>query len=63
MMELPNKPHLLPREVQSFMGISRGTLYRWLKDGIIPARRLGGSYRIPRQELLEWYQAQAVKPR
>lgn len=62
MSELPNKPNLLPREIQTFLDISRATLYRWLKDGKIPAKQIGDSYRIPRQEFLNWYQNRTVKP-
>ncbi len=55
MTNLPNKTHLLPREVQGFLNISRATLYRYLKDGIIPSVRVGEMYRVPREEFMEWY--------
>jgi len=58
-MELPNKPHLLPHEVQAFLGISRTTLYKWLEEGVIPYRKIGGKlYRIPRNEFIAWYEKQ-----
>ena len=50
---LPNKAHLLPREVQAFLGISRSTLYRYLEAGIIPSVRMGDLYRIPRDEFMK----------
>ncbi len=55
MTDLPNKAHLLPREVQDFLRLSRATIYRYLKDGIIPSVKLGEMYRIPHEEFIEWY--------
>lgn len=52
---LPNKAHLLPREVEDFLGISRATLYRHLKNGVIPAVKIGILYRIPRDEFMKKY--------
>ena len=53
-MNLPDKPHLLPREVQVFLRLSRATVYRYLKLGIIPSIRIGKLYRIPHNEFLEY---------
>jgi excisionase family DNA binding protein len=61
MTDLPNKPHLLPHEIQSFLGLSRSTLYRYLQRGIIPAKQIGDAYRIPRDKFLEWYDKQWKK--
>ena len=58
MAYLPDKAHLLPHEVKKFLGISRTTLYRYLKDGIIPSVRIGDMYRIPREDLVKWYESQ-----
>ena len=65
-MNLPNKAHFLPHEVKAFLGISRSTLYRYLRTGIIPSVRVKGLpgspwrglYRIPREEFLKWYESQ-----
>ncbi len=54
MSVLPDKPHLLPREVKVFLRLSRATVYRYLKVGIIPSIRIGKLYRIPRAEFLQY---------
>lgn len=63
MNELPNRPHLFPREVQRFLEIGHSTLYRWLKNGTIPAKKVGDIYRIPRAEFIAWYNSKdSVQP-
>lgn len=56
--QLPNKPHLLPREIMAFLCFSRATVYRYLKNGVIPSKHIGQDYRIPRAEFLIWYESQ-----
>lgn len=55
--ELPNKPHLLPREIMAFLCFSRATVYRYLQKGEIPSKQFGQDYRIPRAEFLIWYES------
>jgi len=46
--------HLSIDQVADLLGISRGTVYKWLKDGSIPGYRIGtgvGTWLILRDEL------------
>jgi PTS system nitrogen regulatory IIA component len=44
---------LTVREVAAYLRISRVTAWRWCHEGIIPAFRIGRSWRIRRDELLK----------
>ncbi len=46
--------------VSRLLGVSGKTVYRWVKDGRLPAYRLGQQLRFNRSELLEWATAQRV---
>jgi len=41
-------PYLTPLEFAKRFRISRKTVYRLLKRGVIPAKRVGRQWRIPR---------------
>lgn len=58
MSELPNRDNLFPREVAKFLRISLTTIYDMLQEGSVPAKRIGGQWRIPRKEFLDWYERQ-----
>lgn len=47
-------------DVAELLGVSGKTVYRWVKDGRLPAYRLGQQLRFNRSELLEWATAQRV---
>jgi excisionase family DNA binding protein len=55
----PSKGHSLQnelltvREVAAYLRISRVTAWRWCQQGVIPAFRIGRSWRIRRDDLLE----------
>jgi PTS system nitrogen regulatory IIA component len=51
---------LTVREVAKLLNVSEKTIYRWIKDGSIPAYRLHDQYRFHRAELLEWSTANKV---
>lgn len=42
------------REAAELIGISRGKVYELIKDGEIPAIRIGQKMTIPRQAVLDW---------
>jgi PTS system nitrogen regulatory IIA component len=42
------------REVAELLNVSEKTVYRWLKQGKLPAYRVNEQYRFNRAELLEW---------
>ena len=41
-------------EITYFFGIHRSSIYRWIKDGTMPARKVGSVWRIPREEFEDW---------
>ena len=41
------------QEVADYFRVSRVTVWRWCKEGIIPAFRIGRSWRIRRDKLVE----------
>lgn len=47
-------------DVSKLLGVSGKTVYRWVKEGKLPAYRLGQQLRFNRAELLEWATAQRV---
>ena len=47
-------------DVADLLGVSAKTVYRWVKDGRLPAYRLGQQFRFNRSELLEWATTQRV---
>jgi PTS system nitrogen regulatory IIA component len=42
------------RDVASLLNVSEQTVYRWVKNGTLPAHRLGDQFRFNRVELQEW---------
>lgn len=42
------------RDAARFLGVSEKTIYRWIKDGVLPAYRVNEQYRFNQTELLEW---------
>jgi PTS system nitrogen regulatory IIA component len=42
------------REAARLLGVSEKTIYRWIKDGRLPAYRINEQHRFNRAELLEW---------
>lgn len=51
---------LLVRDAARLLNVSEKTIYRWIKQGSIPAYRLNEQYRFNRAELLEWATANRV---
>ncbi len=51
---------LTVRDVAGLLNVSEKTVYRWIKDGGIPAYRINDQYRFNRAELLEWATAKKV---
>lgn len=41
-----------PEQVADWLLVTPDTVYRWLREGRLPALRLGRVYRIPRAEVL-----------
>lgn len=41
-------------EVSEYLRLGESTVYRLAKDGKMPARKVGGSWRFSRKSLNEW---------
>ena len=56
---------LSPAEVARRLGVHRGSVYRWIGDGELPALRLGqdGPLRVRGDALEEWLQQHPAAPR
>lgn len=53
MIGLPDKDLFRPDEVVAYLGISRASFYRWVKEGKIRAVKIGGKLiRITRYEVI-----------
>jgi PTS system nitrogen regulatory IIA component len=48
------------RESASLLNVSEKTVYRWIKQGLLPAYLLNDQYRLNRAELLEWATARRM---
>lgn len=51
---------LLVKDAARLLDVSEKTIYRWIKQGSIPAYRLNDHYRFNRAELLEWATARRI---
>jgi len=55
---------LRPTEAAEVLGLSRSTVYRLLKDGVLPSVSLGRrGVRVPVDRLYEWVKGLAVETR
>jgi excisionase family DNA binding protein len=52
--ELPLKDVMTPREAAHYLSIHVRTLYRLVKNGEIPGRKVGGSWRFKKDTLDGW---------
>lgn len=43
---------LTPEQVAEWLQIHAGTVYRWIREGKLPALQVGRVYRIPREDVL-----------
>jgi PTS system nitrogen regulatory IIA component len=49
------------RDLTRLLNVAESTVTRWIKQRGLPARQVGGQYRIHRAELLEWATANNIK--
>lgn len=61
---MEGRVNLTVRDISKLLGVSEKTVYRWIKQGSIPAYRIQDQYRFSRAEILEWATARrlAVSP-
>jgi len=45
---------LTVKDVAKLLNVNEKTIYRWLKQGTLPAYQVGNQYRFNKSELLEW---------
>jgi len=48
------KEIMTPREAAEYLSVHVRTLYRLVKNGEIPGRKIGGSWRFKKDALDEW---------
>lgn len=51
---------LTVRDVANLLKVSERTIYRWIKEGTVPAYRISEQYRFHRAEILEWATARRI---
>lgn len=51
---------LAVRDAAGILNVSEKTIYRWIKEGKLPAYRVSDQYRFNRAELLEWATARRI---
>jgi excisionase family DNA binding protein len=52
--EIKMKEILTPRETAEYLSVHVRTIYRLAKNGNIPCRKVGGSWRFKKEALDEW---------
>jgi len=52
---------LTVRDAARLLSVSEKTVYRWIKDGAIPAYQINDQYRFNRAELLEWATSRKIQ--
>ena len=51
---------LMVRDAARLLAVSEKTIYRWIKQGKLPAYQINDHYRFSRAELLEWATAKRI---
>src|SRR5271169_826281 len=49
------------RDAARLLNVSEKSVYRWIKDGAIPAYQVNDQYRFNRAELLEWATSRRIQ--
>lgn len=52
--------NLSVKDAAQLLAVSEKTIYRWLKQGLVPVYRVNESYRFKRAELLDWATSRRV---
>lgn len=48
-------------EAREYLRINRGTLYKLIRSGNVPAFRVGKQWRIDKKELINWLRKQQAR--
>lgn len=54
MVEPLNDRWLSVEEVAAYLGINKGTLYKWITRKNIPAQKIGSLWKFKKDEIDEW---------
>ncbi len=57
-MDLQTQPFLTPKEVSDLLQVSVYTVRRWIKQGELPAYKVGRLWRINKGDLNKWLKQQ-----
>ncbi len=57
------KEIMTPREAAEYLSVHVRTIYRLVKNGEIPGRKVGGSWRFRKDALDEWLSGRENPPR
>lgn len=49
------------KEAAKFLKVSRTTLMKLVKEGVVPAQKMGGQWRFSRRALLSWLESGQAK--
>lgn len=60
-MEAPTNRLLTIAEVADLIGFKRNKTYQLIASGVLPARRIGRSVRVPLRELERWMAMEAPR--
>ncbi len=52
---------LTVKDAARLLSVSEKSIYRWIKDGVIPAYQVNDQYRFNRAELLEWATSRKIQ--
>ncbi len=61
----PQEPDIIMtvKDVAAFLKLAESTVYRLAQEGTLPGRKIGGTWRFSREQLLAWfYQSQSGTP-
>lgn len=53
-----DKPIMNLKEVAQYLGLSRMSIYRYIKQGKIPVSRVGGVWRFRKEKIDAWLEKQ-----
>lgn len=56
-VSMEKRKHLTPKQVMGILNVGMTKMYEMLEDGIIPAYKIGGQWRIEIHELEDWLES------
>ncbi len=57
-----NKPFLKPEELETFLSVSRPTVYRLIERKLFPFYKIGGSLRFNMEDITEYIEENRIVP-